>query len=91
MKEIGLFWGTDKVYHHGYHRFYEKFLGPLRDKPVSLLEIGIYKGASIDIWKEYFDDVDLYMADIDHGSAEKARARNCTVFEGTACARAVVV
>lgn len=33
---------------------YEHILAPYRDKPISLLEIGVANGGSLDIWAEYF-------------------------------------
>lgn len=39
---------------HRYDRFYEQILAPLRNEPIRLLEIGIFNGASISAWLEYF-------------------------------------
>jgi len=33
---------------------YAPFLGPLRDRPVRLLEIGVGSGASLRLWRDYF-------------------------------------
>jgi hypothetical protein len=33
---------------------YERLLSPYQDRPVSLLEIGIQNGGSLDIWSKYF-------------------------------------
>jgi hypothetical protein len=33
---------------------YERFFGPLRGQPVRLLELGIHRGASLHLWREYF-------------------------------------
>ena len=56
---------TDKIYHHGYHRFYPWFLNHLRDKNVNFLEIGIDKTESLKLWKGYFASVNLHGIDID--------------------------
>lgn len=45
--------GSDKGKRHGYHTVYERILGPLRDQPIRLLEIGIYHGSSIAAWLDY--------------------------------------
>lgn len=37
-----------------YLKEYDKLLSPYRDKPVSLLEIGIQNGGSLEIWSQYF-------------------------------------
>lgn len=41
FKEIGLKYGTDKVTDHHYWFIYEKYLEPLRDKKLKMLEIGL--------------------------------------------------
>lgn len=51
LHETGLKAGSDKA-RHGYLPFYEAHL---RDAcPERLLELGIYKGASLEMWKRYF-------------------------------------
>lgn len=40
--------------HHGYSKHYEKLFEPLRDKPITILEIGVQYGCSIRSWLEYF-------------------------------------
>lgn len=56
---------TDKVAHHGYHRFYAWFLAPFRDKPVRLLEIGLGELGSVQLWKRYFTaGIELHGIDI---------------------------
>ena len=37
-----------------YFGIYERHLAPLRGKPVRVLEIGVYKGGSLEMWKSYF-------------------------------------
>ncbi len=37
-----------------YLREYDRIFQPYRDKPISLLEIGIQNGGSLEIWSEYF-------------------------------------
>ncbi|MHC1745268.1 MAG: glycosyltransferase [Syntrophobacteraceae bacterium] len=50
-----------------YFDVYESFFAPLRDKDVSLLEIGIYKGGSLTLWEKYFKNPSIYAIDIDPG------------------------
>ena len=45
---------TDKAEHTHYLRRYEEYFRPLLDKPVRLLELGIYKGGSLLLWRDYF-------------------------------------
>lgn len=58
--------GTDKDTAHSYLPVYEKILGPLRNSPLRLLEIGVMTGASLCVWDEYFthSDKDIHGADI---------------------------
>ena len=50
---------------HQYYQEYEIYMEKFRDKPIKILEVGTYKGASIAAWREYFsDDSILYTMDI---------------------------
>ena len=46
--------GCDRGKRHGYERVYEPLFAPLRRKPLRILEIGIFEGAGIAAWLEYF-------------------------------------
>lgn len=46
--------GTDKVLFHGYERFYPQFVRHLRRKPIRMLEIGLFYGESMRMWRAYF-------------------------------------
>jgi Methyltransferase domain len=61
LRQIALEQGTDKEGPHSYTDAYERHLGHLRRRPITLLEIGIggysdpsQGGASLRMWKEYF-------------------------------------
>jgi hypothetical protein len=51
---------TDKT-DHGYMPFYERYLPK---NPKKLLEIGVLKGGSIKMWKEYFPDCEIHALDL---------------------------
>lgn len=52
-----------------YERHFERFVG----KEINILEIGVYHGGSLDMWKKYFGEkVRIYAVDINP---------NCKVFE----------
>jgi hypothetical protein len=52
--------GTDKLSRHGYHRFYESLLEPLRLKTeLRMLEIGVESGRSMATWVKYFENAAL--------------------------------
>jgi len=63
---IGRRHGTDKVTHHGYHRFYPRFLEQYRSLPpgAGMLEIGIDQSHSLHTWLEYFPSAFIYGVDI---------------------------
>jgi hypothetical protein len=44
---------TDKIQHH-YLEVYDPVLSRWTDKDVKLLEIGIFKGGSLQLWRDYF-------------------------------------
>ena len=43
---------TDKD--EGYLKYYREFFQPFRDKPVRLLELGVWNGGSLELWRDYF-------------------------------------
>ncbi|MGI9067165.1 MAG: class I SAM-dependent methyltransferase [Pyrinomonadaceae bacterium] len=45
---------TDKALHAHYLRSYEQYFGKLQDREVRLLELGVYKGGSLLLWRDYF-------------------------------------
>ena len=55
---------TDKVHHHRYDRFYPIFLESFRNQEFNMLEIGIYRGGSLSLWKEYFPNAKIYGVDV---------------------------
>lgn len=49
-------------YFEVYHTFFQKYIG----KPVKMLEVGVYKGGSLQMWKNYFGrDARIVGIDID--------------------------
>jgi hypothetical protein len=44
---------TDKIQHH-YLELYDPILSCWTDKDIKLLEIGIHKGGSLKLWRDYF-------------------------------------
>ena len=39
---------------HHYFDIYERHFGRYRDRPIRMLEIGVFRGGSLRMWKEYF-------------------------------------
>ena len=54
LHEIGMKHGTDKATFHGYLDFYEQQL-PGPEFAGTLLEIGVMDGASLKMWREYYE------------------------------------
>jgi len=46
-------YGTDKI-RMGYLDAYDPILAPWLDKDIKLLELGVYKGHSLELWRDYF-------------------------------------
>lgn len=67
--ELGRKHGTDKVTHHGYHRFYPRFIEQYRSLPAgqAMLEIGVDQSHSLNMWLEYYPNAFIYGVDISIG------------------------
>lgn len=50
------FTNQDRIIHKWFHYFeiYERYFSQFRNRPINLLEIGISKGGSLQMWKHYF-------------------------------------
>ena len=64
LTEIGTFFKTDKATDHKFTEFYDKKFSSLVDENLNVLEIGIWKGESLKMWKEYFINSNIYGVDI---------------------------
>jgi hypothetical protein len=64
-----IFWSNSgPVVHKWLHYLpiYDRYLGPWRDRPVRMLEIGVSKGGSLSMWRRYFGpDAIIFGIDID--------------------------
>lgn len=66
LDELGLKYGTDKSSSgHNYLKSYEMFLESMRDKALTILEIGVWEGSSLKMWKEYFRSSVIIGVDIE--------------------------
>lgn len=65
LEEISLGFKSDKgnIY-HGYLELYEKYFNKYRTNLNNFLEIGLWEGESIRMWREYFTTGNLVGADI---------------------------
>lgn len=60
LSELFTKYGSDKA-DHLYAEFYEQHLPK---NPKKILEIGVYKGASMRAWREYFPEAELWGLDL---------------------------
>lgn len=68
LDDIGSKYKTDKSSQgHNYLAKYDFFLNKWRGKQITLLELGVFRGASINMWAEYFENAIVYGVDIDEG------------------------
>ena len=56
--------GCDKSSKHHYHTVYEPEFDTLRNEPINILEVGVFKGDSIKAWLEFFPNATIYGIDI---------------------------
>jgi hypothetical protein len=63
-------WGTDKgTRGHRYTEVYERFFLPIKQEAKKVLEIGVLKGASLHMWRDYFPRAVIYGIDIEDTSS----------------------
>lgn len=66
LDALGLKYGTDKASsHHDYLKVYDQYLSPRRDDFLTFLELGWWKGESIRMWREYFQQAEIIGLDIE--------------------------
>lgn len=56
---------TDKSTTHSYNEVYDILLQPIQHTCKKLLEIGIWKGGSLNLWSSFFPNADIYGFDND--------------------------
>lgn len=66
LDELGQLCGTDKSSEtHNYLNKYEFFLSKWKNKKFNMLELGVFRGASIKMWGEFFPNATIYAVDVD--------------------------
>ena len=64
-------YGTDKkILCHGYTRAYEKLFLPIRHDVKNIIEAGIFDGASLRMWRDYFPNATVHGLDIEQKSVD---------------------
>lgn len=65
LDDLGKKYGTDKNSdYNNYCKYYEFFLNDFKERYINVLELGIYKGSSINMWNEFFVNAHIYGVDI---------------------------
>jgi len=60
LDDLALKYGTDKgSSDHNYCPHYERYLAPRREDPLTMLEIGVWEGASLHMWREYLPNATI--------------------------------
>jgi len=61
LDELAIHYQVDKSsYTHNYTRRYEQHFEPRRKEALKLLEIGVFKGGSLRMWRDYFPYAQIY-------------------------------
>lgn len=63
LTEIGTKHKTDKASWHKFTDLYDDYFKHLRHQPIKILEIGVFQGASLRMWEEYFTEGMVYGVD----------------------------
>ena len=64
LTKIGMVYGTDKATLHRFTSFYNTLFSEKRRNVRRFLEIGVYKGESIEMWRDYFTSAKVFGIDI---------------------------
>lgn len=67
--------GTDKDTKHSYLDIYQSLFDSIKNKNLSILEIGIQFGASSLLWQEYFVNSKLTLIDIEYQLTEDIKSK----------------
>ena len=89
-------YNTDK-YEHGYIPIYEEIFEKLRNKELRLLEIGVFEGESLKMWREFFLKGKIVGVEIDPKrcsnieGCEVINADATKYFQGSAGPRDIII
>ncbi len=76
LDELALWYGADKsTAGHGFAPIYEGYLDAWRDRPMTVIEIGVYRGASLRMWRDYFERGRIFGLDVSNESAKQSGER----------------
>ncbi|HZH31848.1 MAG TPA: hypothetical protein VEY11_13875 [Pyrinomonadaceae bacterium] len=81
LKQIADRYDTDKATHTHYLRNYEDYFKPLLNRDIRLLELGIYHGGSLLLWRDYFQRGLIVGLDIEPVSVDD-RSGRVRIYQG---------
>lgn len=82
LDELALKYKTDKgSYYHNYTLYYDMIFDKIKDQFLKILEIGVNKGSSLKMWKDYFSNSLIYGIDI-HPTCKTIEEERIKVFIG---------
>jgi hypothetical protein len=67
---------------HHYTRWHDFYFHPIRFDNLNILEIGVAKGVSLRMWKEYFPNANVCGIEIDSLVIDKDLVKGCKIFIG---------
>lgn len=63
LGKLAIEFNSDKHSRHNYCGFYEELFSEYKDKPISLLELGVLRGGSVRMWRKWFAEAEIYGVD----------------------------
>ena len=66
LEQLGIKYDTDKVT-HGFCKIYDEYFMDKKDEIKTFLEVGVFFGASILMWKDYFPQATIHGMDVFSG------------------------
>lgn len=72
LRDLGQIYGTDKVA-HGFCDIYERLFSTMRPRTTKVLEIGVFFGASLCMWRDWFPQAVIHGAD--HFTGQQGNGR----------------
>ena len=74
--------GSERLPHyHDYLEVYEEMFKGVKNKDISILEIGVWKGESLKLWSKYFTKGKIYGIDIFERDSKEKVAKNINKFD----------
>ena len=71
---------TDKV-RNGYLRWYDAAIGDAWERVTAVLELGVHRGGSLELWRDYFPNARIIGIDSDVSAARVADRTGIEIFE----------